>query len=61
MEERRKCIAKCRECGETLYDGDTAYKLNDAYYCPGCVSDSLIVCRSDGYYEYPRDEVSQRG
>ncbi len=60
MNKNERCIAQCRSCGETLYDGDTAYKLSDAYYCPGCVSDSMVVCRPDDYYEYPHAMKSVR-
>ncbi len=55
--ERRGVIALCDNCREALYDGDTAYKLSDAYYCPGCVNDSLVICREDDYYEYPREKT----
>ena len=46
-------VARCRECGEALYDGDTAYLLGGKYYCVSCVDDSMTVCRKedDGYVE----------
>lgn len=45
-------IARCRRCDELLHDGDTAYKLCGAYFCPQCVEHSLVICRKDDYYDY---------
>lgn len=52
MEKQNKPIAKCHQCGEVLSDGDTAYLLDDSYYCPGCVEEALVVCRPHNYYDY---------
>ncbi|MBE6626231.1 MAG: hypothetical protein E7628_03475 [Ruminococcaceae bacterium] len=54
MEKRP--ISVCESCKDVLYDGDTAYKLDGAYYCPGCVTDSMVICRDDDYYEYPHEK-----
>lgn len=45
-------ITRCRQCDELLRDGDTAYKLCGEYFCPGCISASLVVCHSDDDYDY---------
>jgi hypothetical protein len=54
--KKRKTIAICDLCGDRLYDGDTAYRMEDAYYCPGCVTSSMVICRDDDYYEYPHEK-----
>ena len=38
-------VTRCKECGEALYDGDTAYRLGERYYCTSCVDDALTVVR----------------
>ena len=57
-------IARCRECGEAIYDGDTAYKLGGRYYCTSCVDDSLTVARRDDYFDddgYDDDNYEDEG
>ncbi len=34
---RKHLFAKCRECGEHLYEGDTAYIIDGNCLCPACV------------------------
>ena len=48
-------FARCSECGEPLYDGDTAYVLEERYYCTSCVDDGLVVCRREDEYEDEND------
>lgn len=49
-ESTSKAIYHCADCGNPLYDGDTAYSLLGTKFCAGCVERSLIVCRE------PEDE-----
>ncbi len=42
----RKPVIRCEECGEQMFDGDTAYRLAGKPYCPGCVEDGLVICRA---------------
>lgn len=32
-------FAKCKYCGDKIYDGDKCYRLEDDYYCTDCVSE----------------------
>lgn len=50
-----RCAVRCRECGETLYDGDMAYLIGGRYYCVSCVDDALVVC-CDSKEDYHSDE-----
>ena len=54
--------AHCNECGEALYDGDTAYRLDGRYYCAACVDDGLTVVREkkNGIYDYEDDETDEQ-
>lgn len=52
MDGTNGIIAKCRSCNELLLEGDLAYRLCDAYFCPECVDHALVVCRRDDYYDY---------
>ncbi len=36
-------FAKCSECGEHLYEGDTAYIFGSTYLCPACVNQKQIL------------------
>ena len=47
--------ARCEECGEALFDGDSAYLLGENYYCTACVDDSLTVVRHSGRDEYDKE------
>lgn len=38
-------LFRCPECGEPLFDGDTAYRIGDRLYCCACVQGGLTVCR----------------
>ena len=38
-------LCRCPECGEPLFDGDTAYRLGERLYCCACVRRGLTVCR----------------
>lgn len=29
-------VCECDECGESIYVGDTAYKIGNRYYCESC-------------------------
>ena len=48
-------VARCRECDEPLYDGDTAYLIGGRYYCTGCVDDAFVVCRNKDDYSHDDD------
>ncbi len=41
--KRKHLFAKCRMCGEHLYEGDAAYIINDAYLCPDCIRQSEVT------------------
>ena len=50
-------VARCRGCGEPLYDGDTAYVLDGRYYCTSCVDDGFTVCRRDEEYDEGDNDI----
>ncbi len=41
--KQKHFFVKCRQCGEHLYEGDSAYKINDSYFCPCCIRSAEII------------------
>lgn len=39
-------ICTC-ECGEGIYEGETAYKINNKIYCERCIHDAEFTVDSD--------------
>ena len=49
-------VAYCKKCDCELYDGDTAYKIGEDYYCEDCVEPITLE-----YVEYEPDWDSMPG
>ena len=55
MSNSKHLVSRCCECGEPLYEGDTAYAVLGKVQCPGCVRDGEYICGGE-YLDYRRLE-----
>lgn len=44
MSNSRRAVSRCCECGEVLYEGDTAYFILGKVLCPLCVMEGEHIC-----------------
>lgn len=52
MSNSKHLISRCFECGELLYEGDTAYAVLGKVLCPGCVRDGEYICGREKLLDY---------
>ena len=58
-ETEEKAVCQCAECQNDLFEGDSAYKIGDKFYCDDCVECTTIEgyepdwdCMPGGYDYY---------
>jgi len=52
-----KILYFCSRCGEEIREGDTAYRLLNHIFCPGCVENARIIAHVPEeafHFRYPR-------
>ena len=41
--ERDRVIFRCDECGESIYEGDTYYRIGDSIICDECIREAKSI------------------
>lgn len=40
---QQRVIFHCDECGESIYEGDTYYRIGDSIICADCISEAKSI------------------
>lgn len=59
MSNSKRAVSRCFECGELLYEGDTAYTVLGKVLCPGCVMDGEHICGRCLEYDADMDALAK--
>ena len=42
-----RIAVKCRQCGESVREGDFCYRLNGDYWCRSCISRAAVIAAEE--------------